>query len=411
MNGEIIAVGEEVLSGDVINSNAAVISREIADAGVFCRFHSVVGDIESDLIEQLELASKRSKYVFLCGGLGPTKDDLTKETVAKFVGRPLFRDEAVIKYIEEWFTSRKVTPTENNYKQGLVIEGAKVLFNANGTAPGIYVVKDDVHYFLMPGPPNELIPMLKEVVIPILTEQSDKIILTKTFKLLGIGESHAVTLIDDLIEASEDFILAPYAKLAEVHIKATAIGTDLEQLTSKIAFITEQMEQRLGQHIYSTEATDLADVVIQKLRTLHKTIAVAESCTGGILSSMFVDKSGASDVFFEGVTTYSNESKIRRLLVPKEQLNSFGAVSHEVAESMVKGLLETSGTDWGISITGIAGPGGGTDSKPVGLVYIAVGTHESILVHEHRFKGNRDKIRNNAAKWALIHLYDRLSAK
>jgi len=408
MNGEIIAVGEEVLSGDVINSNAAVISRELSEVGVFCRFQSVVGDIVEDILAQLRLASERSSVVILCGGLGPTKDDLTKETLAEFLHKQLYMDQDIVKEINAWFAGRKMLPTENNYKQALVIEDSKVLINKNGTAPGTYIQQGETHYFLLPGPPNELIPMLKEHVIPILKTISKEIILTRTFKLLNIGESHAVTILDDLLESTETFIFAPYAKLSEVHIKATAIGNEVDQVQAKIDLITIEVVKRLGHHIYTMENLDLVDVLLKRCIQLNATISTAESCTGGLLSSLFVEKSGASAVFMEGVTTYSNESKEKRLAVPHHLLETFGAVSYEVAQSMVNGLLKASGTTYGISITGIAGPMGGTDEKPVGLVYIGVGSYEDIQIHEHHFMGNRDRIRQNAAKWALIHLWEKI---
>jgi len=408
MNGEIIAVGEEVLSGDVINSNAAHISRELSEVGVFCRYHSVVGDIVEDIQSQLVFASERSSIVILCGGLGPTKDDLTKETLAEFLHKQLYIDQDIVENINAWFAGRKMIPTENNYKQALVIEDSDVLINKNGTAPGTYIQQGDVHYFLLPGPPNELIPMLKESVIPMIQRISNDIIVTRTFKLLNIGESHAVTLIDDLLESSNEFILAPYAKLSEVHIKATAIGKEATVVQDKIDLITTEMVKRLGHHIYTMENMDLVDVILKRCIQLNATISTAESCTGGLLSNWIVEKSGASAVFIEGVTTYSNESKEKRLGVSHQLLETFGAVSYEVAEAMVKGLLKVSGTTFGISITGIAGPMGGTDEKPVGLVYIGVGSYEDIQIYEHHFMGNRDRIRQNAAKWALIHLWEKI---
>jgi nicotinamide-nucleotide amidase len=411
MIGEIIAVGEEVLAGDVVNSNAAVISRTLAEAGVFCRFHSVVGDIERDIIHQLELASKRSDFVILCGGLGPTKDDLTKETVAQFLNKSLYTDETIVEKINSWFLGRGIQPTENNFKQALVIEDSRVLGNLNGTAPGAYIASEKVHYFLLPGPPNELIPMLNLSVMPIVKEISKDIILSKTFKLLHIGESHAVTILDDLMEASEDFILAPYAKLSEVHIKATAIGTDMELLESRIHGVAVEMHHRLGDHIYTSEDEDLVDVILWKLLSNQATLSTAESCTGGLLSNWFVEKPGVSQVFLEGSVTYSNQSKENRLKVAHDTLVNFGAVSSEVAKAMVEGIIQTSGSTYGISITGIAGPDGGNEEKPVGLVYIGVGSGSMCEVYEHRFLGNRDKIRNNAAKWALIHLWDFLKKK
>lgn len=409
MIGEIIAVGEEVLSGDVVNSNASVISRALADNGVFCRFHSVVGDIESDIINQLSLASKRCDIIILCGGLGPTKDDLTKETVAKFLNKSLYTDSDIVDTINGWFAGRGIEPTENNYKQALVIEDSNILKNENGTAPGVYISSNNVHYFLLPGPPNELIPMLNDSVLPIIKTVSQDIIASKTFKLLHIGESQAVTILDDLMVSTDDFILAPYAKLSEVHIKATAIGKDKEVLEKRINLTALELYKRLGNHIYTDENMDLLDILIQRLTSIKATLATSESCTGGLLSNWFVEKPGVSSVFLEGVITYSNQSKEQRLKVPHEALEAHGAVSKEVANLMVKGLLQTAGSTYGISITGIAGPDGGTDEKPVGLVFIGVGNESRIDVFEHRFLGNREKIRNNAAKWALIHLWDFLN--
>lgn len=405
MYGEIIAVGEEVLAGDVINSNAAVLSQKLAELGVFCRFHSVVGDIEDDIVNQLKLAVKRSKVILLCGGLGPTKDDLTKEAVAKFLNRNLYEDPKLVQDIKSWFVGRNIPLSANNFKQALMIEGASSLINSNGTAPGVYVVYKDVHIFLLPGPPNELIPMyeccVKTKIAPLVNER----IINKTYKLINIGESQAVTILDDIMEASDDFILAPYAKLREVHIKATAIGEDVQQLKQRIEAVDLIIKERLGSHIYSEDGSDLIDVIIQLLKERGETISTAESCTGGLVASSFVDKAGASSVFMEGLITYSNESKRKQLHVDSLLLETYGAVSAETAKAMVKGLLNESNTTYGISITGIAGPDGGTEEKPVGLVYISIGTLNNIQVFEHRFMGNRDKIRAQAAKHALIHLW------
>ncbi len=405
MLGEIIAVGEEVLAGDVINSNAATLSRKLSEIGVFCRFHSVVGDIVGDITKQLELAVNRSKVIVLCGGLGPTKDDLTKEAVASFLNKELYADEKLMEGIKAWFVGRNYTPTKNNFKQGLMIDGGEALINNNGTAPGIYVKHNECHLFLLPGPPGELLPMLENCVIPVIRPLVKSKIVSKTFKLINIGESNAVTILDDIMEASEDFILAPYAKLREVHLKATAIGNDILVLNAKIKRVEDIIYERLGEYIYSDNAMDIVDIVIHKFKDKGMTLATAESCTGGLIGSMIVKKPGASVVYTQGFITYSNESKIKLLGVSKDIITKYGAVSEPCAREMVKGLLAKSGADYGISVTGIAGPDGGTSEKPVGLVYIGIGTSDGVRVYEHYFKGNREKIRIQSAKVAMTHLW------
>lgn len=408
MFGEIIAVGEEVLSGDVVNSNAAVLSRRLAELGVFCRHHSVVGDDEKEIVEILDKASERSKFILLCGGLGPTKDDLTKEAVASFLNLPLYESKELKDGILQWFSKRKYKISENNFKQALMIEGGSALVNDNGTAPGVYVEQNDVHYFLLPGPPGELIPMYDNYVKTIIEPLTDKKIRSKTFRLINIGESTAVTILDDLMTFSESFILAPYAKLNEVHLKATAIGDNETELEARIDEIEAVIRERLWQYIYSTDDDDIVDKVVKMLKSKGMTIGTAESCTGGKIADMFVNKSGVSSVYMEGAVTYSNRSKVRNLGVSEKTLEAFGAVSEETAREMVLGVMDKFGVDAGISVTGIAGPTGGTPEKPVGLVYIGIGIKGETWIYEHQLGGNRDKIRNYAAKRAIISLYNRL---
>ncbi len=408
MLGEIIAVGEEVLAGDVINSNAAVLSRKLAEIGIFCRHHSVVGDDEVDIVELLGKASERSQFILLSGGLGPTKDDLTKEAVASFLGRNLYESAELKEEIKEWFSKRNYKISKNNFKQALMIEGGQPLHNNNGTAPGVYVCDKGVHYFLLPGPPGELIPMYDDFVKPIIEPLREQKIISKTFKLINIGESQAVTILDDLMTYSESFILAPYAKLGEVHLKATAIGKDEEILSKRIAEVEKIIRERLGDYIYSSDSDDLPDKIIGILKSKGLTFGGAESCTGGMLADMFVSKPGVSSVFMESAITYSNDSKIRVLGVSEKTLNKYGAVSEETAREMVIGVMERFKVDVGISITGIAGPDGGTIDKPVGLVYMGIGFKGEVWVFEDYLGGNRDKIRQYAAKRSLIRLYNKL---
>ena len=409
MLGEIIAVGEEVLSGDVINSNASYISSQLSEIGIFCRFHTVVGDIEEDIVQQLKIASQRSQCIVLCGGLGPTKDDLTKEAVAKYLNKPLFEDAQMRSQIDAWFKGRYEAPTPNNYKQALMIEGGEALKNGNGTAPGVYYNDQGTNIFLLPGPQGELKPMFKNYVLPIMRKNIDKSIQTVTFRLINIGESKAVTILDDLMGASKNLIVAPYAKLREVHIKITSIEDSLEQNQKAIQPIRDEIYTRLGQHIYSESNEELIEVILKKIKNKNCTLSVAESCTGGLLSDFIVSVPGSSAVFKEGIVSYSNESKINRLMVDPDLLHSHGAVSKEVAKAMVQGVANSLNTDYAISITGIAGPDGGTDEKPVGLVYIGIKTPDTIVVNAYNFMGSRQKIREQSAKSALIDLWNLLN--
>ncbi len=408
MLGEIIAVGEEVLSGDVINSNAAYISSQLSEIGVFCRFHTVVGDIEEDIIEQLDQACQRSKCIVLCGGLGPTKDDLTKEAVARYLKKPLYEDLEMRAQIDSWFKGRHQAPTENNYKQALMIEGGEPLKNGNGTAPGVYYNHQGIHIFLLPGPQGELKPMFENCVLPRMNKNIDKSIQTVTFRMIDIGESKAVTILDDLMGASDRLIVAPYAKLREVHIKVTSIEDTAKENEAAIQPIRDEIYRRLGQFIYNETDKELVEVVLDKLKEKNQTLSVAESCTGGLLSNFIVAIPGSSAVFKEGIVSYSNDSKIHRLMVPSDLLKMHGAVSEEVAKAMATGVSQTLETDYSVSITGIAGPDGGTPEKPVGLVYIAIKTPNIVLVKEYNFMGSRQKIREQSAKSALIDLWHML---
>jgi nicotinamide-nucleotide amidase len=408
MLGEIIAVGEEVLSGDVINSNAAYISSQLSEIGVFCRFHTVVGDIEEDIIEQLDQACQRSKCIVLCGGLGPTKDDLTKEAVARYLKKPLYEDLEMRAQIDSWFKGRHQAPTENNYKQALMIEGGEPLKNGNGTAPGVYYNHQGIHIFLLPGPQGELKPMFENCVLPRMNKNIDKSIQTVTFRMIDIGESKAVTILDDLMGSSERLIVAPYAKLREVHIKVTSIEDTSKENEAAIQPIRDEIYRRLGQFIYNETDKELVEVVLDKLKEKNQTLSVAESCTGGLLSNFIVAIPGSSAVFKEGIVSYSNDSKIHRLMVASDLLKMHGAVSEEVAKAMATGVSQTLETDYSVSITGIAGPDGGTPEKPVGLVYIGIKTPDAILVKEYNFMGSRQKIREQSAKSALIDLWHML---
>lgn len=405
MTGEIICVGSEILFGDIVNTNTQYLSQRLTDLGIFVYHQSVVGDYENDLIDAIKQALSRSDVILFTGGLGPTSDDITKETVAKVLGQTLILDQAIAADLEVFFKSRGYNMTQNNLKQAMVPEGGVVLTNNNGTAPGIYWNYDNKHIAVLPGPPREMKPMFEEMLVPILKQHLDRIIVSKTLKLIGIGESEASSKIQHIIDASENPIIAPYAKDSEVHFRITAEG--IEDYTCRELVMEAETKIRaiLGDYVYTDDQRSLTEVVVDLLIENQRTISLAESCTGGLISAAIVDVSGASKVFMEGCVTYSNEAKVRTLNVQTETLAKHGAVSEAVACEMAEGVRVMAGTDIGIGITGIAGPDGGTKEKPVGLVHLCISVKGEKHVYKFNLSGNRQKVRDNAAKRALIQLY------
>lgn len=401
---EIICVGTEILLGNIVNTNAAFLAGKFAELGINNYYQVVVGDNEERLFNTISTALTRADLVVLSGGLGPTKDDLTKEVTAKVLNRELVLDTYTKEYIKELLSRIGLQDiTDNNWKQALIIEGAKIVKNDNGTAPGLIVTtKEGKTIILLPGPPNELIPMFLKDIIPYLKETTSNLLYSNMVKICGIGESKAETMIGDLIDNQSNPTIAPYAKTGEVHLRITAKVTSIEEGRSLITPIVDELKKRFGNHIYTTKEDENLQRVVINLLLKHKlTLVTAESCTGGLVASSLVEIEGVSSVLKEGFITYSNEAKEKYLLVNKSTLNEFGAVSHETAKEMAVGAMKAANSNASIAITGIAGPDGGTDKKPVGLVYIAIGLNNKITVHEHRFYGNRQKVRESATITAL----------
>jgi nicotinamide-nucleotide amidase len=403
MHAEIIAVGTELLMGQIANTNAQYISSRLPLEGIGVYYHQVIGDNRVRLREALQLASSRSDLVILTGGLGPTEDDLTREVVAEFLGRPLVLDPSVLSELEAFFTKRGRTMTENNRKQAMVIDGAIVLPNPRGTAPGMYVKHQETHYFLLPGPPTEMRPMYEEQVVPLIRtlHGEKKTIRSRILRLAGIGESTMETKIADLIQGQSNPTIAPYASEGEVSLRLTAQADTEEQAYRLIAPLEQELRKRLGSFIYGVDEETLPVVVGKRLRARKETISVAESCTGGLLGATITEVPGSSDYFTMGYLTYSNASKREILSVPEGILEQYGAVSPECAKAMAEGCRKRSRSDWAVAITGIAGPGGGTPEKPVGLVYVAVSHKNRTVVQEHHFRGDRTQIRMRSVKAAL----------
>ena len=374
---EILCVGTELLLGEVINTNAAYIGRQLAKLGISVYRTSVVGDNVARLEEAVSNALRASDLLILSGGLGPTYDDLTKETVAKVLGLPMVRDEIILKDIEEYFASSDRIMPENNAKQADIPLDAIALKNRTGTAPGIFIEKDEKVVVLLPGPPFELIPMFEEFVFPRLLEMSDKILISHNLHIMGMGESEVEMHLIDLMKNSANPSLAPYAKEGEMRLRVSALAKSEDEGEKMCADMMEKVKSSpVGKYIYAIDAENVEQIVVKSLAERGLALCVAESCTGGMLGKCITDVSGASAVFAGGVITYSDKAKIDRLGVKEETLKKHTAVSPEVAVEMAHGARKLFGSDIALSVTGEAGPSSAT-GKSVGTVYIGVSTRES----------------------------------
>ena len=371
---ELISVGTEILLGNIVNTNAAYLAEKCALLGCSLYHQTVVGDNEERMEEAIRQAIERADIVILTGGLGPTKDDLTKEVTAKVFGRKLYMDEHSRARIRDYFEkikSKKVT--ENNWKQALVPEGAIVIDNLNGTAPGL-ILEDKERgkaAILIPGPPNEMKPMFEQQVKPYLLKDSDTRLVSRTMHFFGIGESMLEDRLRSLMEKSLNPTVAPYAKTGEVQLRVTARVKDGEDPNALLEPVMEQIRQTVGEFLYGVDVGDLQTAVVRLLTEKERKVAVAESCTGGYLAKRITDVSGSSKVFECGVCSYSNRIKHQLLGVSEQTLAEYGAISEQTAAQMASGVRNLSGADIGISVTGNAGPTA-DEGKEVGLVYIGV---------------------------------------
>ncbi len=399
---ELVSVGTELLLGNIVNTNAAFLAEQCAALGLSCYYQSVVGDNVDRLKGILATALERADIIILSGGLGPTSDDLTKETAANVMGMPLVMDRHSLERIEVFFKTRNLEMTDNNKKQALVPRGAVVLDNDNGTAPGLILEKGKKRMILLPGPPNELRPMFVNSVKPYLEAIEPGIIYSKTVKICGMGESKVATVIGDLIEGQTNPTVAPYAKTGEVHLRVTARAMDEKEAKQLVKPMVKELKNRFGTAIYTTEQdVTLERAVVDLLLANELTVSTIESCTGGLLAARLINIPGVSEVFKSGYITYSNKAKRKVVGVKKGSLHKYGAVSEQVAYEMATGSAMVSRADVNVSITGIAGPDGGSVEKPVGLVYIGCCVKGKTTVRQYRFMGNREKIRESAVSAAL----------
>lgn len=399
---ELISVGTELLLGNIVNTNAAYLAERCALLGLSCYYQSVVGDNAQRLSESIRTALGRADVVILSGGLGPTQDDLTKETTADVLGKKMILDEHTRERILAYFKKRGIEITDNNWKQAMIMQDAVVLDNDNGTAPGIIIEADGRYVILLPGPPNELIPMFEKDVAPYLDQLEPGMIYSQTVKICDVGESKAETIVSDMIAKQSNPTIAPYAKTGEVHFRVTAKAKEEKEARKLVKPVVKELKSRFGNHVYTTEeAVTLEKAVVDLLIANQLSVVTVESCTGGMLAARLTNVPGVSETFKTGLITYANKSKRKLAGVKKSTLDKYGAVSEQTAREMAKGAALLHKADVSAAITGIAGPDGGTDKKPVGLVYIACSVCGTVTVKEFHFSGNRNKIRETAVSYAL----------
>jgi len=402
MKAEIIAVGTEILLGDIVNTNAQFLSKELASIGISVYRQEVIGDNEERLLEALEEALKRSDVVITTGGLGPTGDDLTKETACKYFDMEMVLHEESYDALKGFFNKIDKEISQSNMKQVYFPKEGIVLANPNGTAPGAILKKNNKTIIILPGPPREMKPMYLNHVKKYLIPMGIGVIKSEVVRVLGLGESTAAERLKDMIDSGVNPTIAPYAKETDVVFRITATGKTEAEALEIIKPIKEQVKARLGIDCYGEgENTTIEEVVGDLLIEKGLKISTAESCTGGMIASKLVAYSGISEVFLEGAVTYSNEAKIRTLNVSCETLEKYGAVSEQTAIEMALGIAKRTGSDIAVITTGIAGPKGGTEDKPVGLVYIGLYYKGEVKAYKYVFNGDRARIRTGATIKAL----------
>lgn len=398
MNCEILAVGTELLLGEIANTDAQMISLGLSELGINVYHHTVVGDNPTRLSAALEIAKNRSDIIITTGGLGPTADDLTKETIAACFGKKLYMDKEQQERLHQRMGARM---TPNNEKQAMLPEGCEVLVNDWGTAPGCAFYAEGCHVLMLPGPPSECTPMFKYRARPYLERlcTDGQIIRSRFIKIFGLGESAMEDKLSYLMNTLTNPTAAPYAKEGECEVRVTARAASEKEAYALIDPVVAEIRGVLGDVVYGVDVSSLEEVVVKGLTEKGLTVATAESCTGGLLGKRLTDIAGSSACYVGGAITYSNEMKMKLLGVKKETLEAFGAVSAETALEMARGVRALTGADVGVSTTGIAGPGGGTPEKPVGTVYIGISAEglDKVIKPDPRYMRSRQRVRNSTA--------------
>ena len=417
VSAQVISIGNEIMLGHIPNTNAQFISNKLAAIGIKTSKHIDIPDDPAAIISSIRKAFTESEIVILSGGLGPTVDDLTLECIAKALSRKLIFNKKIAERIKAHFKSRKIKMPANNLRQALVPEGGIPIDNKIGTAPGLIIPLTPIPspisskwervrvraLIAFPGVPFELHPMLEQTVIPYLKKKfpSDRIIKSRVIKITGLAESKVNEIIEDILKIGGDVQMGIYPHPEEIHVKITVTEKNEKSADKIIAGIEKQIRTRLKDYIFGYDNEKLEEIVGKRLLKSGKTLAIAESCTGGLLANRITDIPGSSNYFKLGLITYSNESKNKLLGIPTQTIKKYGAVSKQAAGLMAKNVRILAGATYGIGITGIAGPGGGTNKKPVGLVYIALSTKTKTICKEFRFVGTRNLIKYKSTQGAL----------
>lgn len=395
MKAEIISIGTEIMIGSTLNTNSQFLSNKLIELGIESYYHSSVDDDEDRLTEIINIALERADLIITTGGLGPTRDDLTKEVVSKVLNLELETDQDMENNILNMFANMHINMTNNNKKQAMKPKGSEFILNDIGTAPGIFINKDNKKIIMLPGPPREVNLMFNKYVLPLLKE--DEHIIIKSINTIGIGESSLESQILSLNLNEENIMINTYAKEGTIEIKIIGKARNKEEVENGINNIFNILKENLGDYIYGYDGISIEEVVFNLLLSKNMKIGLCESCTGGLIASKLTGIPGSSKVFDRGIVSYSNESKMQVLGVSIDTLNKYGAVSEQTAYEMAKGLMDSTDLDIVASITGIAGPDGGTDKKPVGLTYICIMTRKGHKTIQRNFNGNRKIIQNRAS--------------
>ena len=404
MNATIISIGDELLIGQTVNTNAAWMGEQLLNIGVHARWVTTVGDRHADLLHALSIASSRADVILMTGGLGPTHDDVTKKAACEFFGASLTLNKKVLAQVKARFRKRGIAMAPVNEEQALVPDNAEIMQNELGTAPGMVFKRDNITCYIMPGVPGEMKGMMTRVVLPQLRKRlGGRTILIKTLMTTGVPESSLFERLNNLDEIEKQARIAFLPSLFGVKIRLLAVSTSRPDAEKRLAAAELMVRKKIADAIYAEEDISLVKAVADLLLERKKTLAVAESCTGGLVANLLTNIPGSSGFFNRGVIAYSNDAKKELLQVPGQTLEEYGAVSAETAHAMAEGVRKISATDFGIAVTGIAGPGGGTAAKPVGLVYVACSDALETITERHLFANDRQGNKQRSAQ-AILNL-------
>jgi nicotinamide-nucleotide amidase len=399
---EIIAVGNELLTPYYQDTDSLYLTQRLNDLGMEVNFKSIVGDSRDDLTNCISNSLVRADIIFLIGGLGPTEDDRTREVVASALGKKLIFQEQILDNIRQRFKRRGFEMPSVNNKQAYIIEGSTILDNKHGTAPGLWLDAGEKLLILLPGPPHEIRPMFENYVWPRFLKLKKKFVARRVLKISGLTESKIESLLSDIhpLQPSVKLTILAYPGQIELHLYSRSSKNQIKA-EEVLDELEHDLQKRLGNNIFSSAGEEIEEVVGFLLRQKQKTLSIAESCTGGLLGHRITNVSGSSDYFLQGFLTYSNDSKVQLLGIPYDLILQQGAVSQKIAEAMAIGIRKISGADLGLSITGIAGPKGGSLEKPVGLVYVGLSWEGGEKVEKNIFLGNREIIKSQSSQKAL----------